>query len=223
MKHREPGRGIRQNGFLILLTIVAVALLSRRTVVSSRSIGDGDYNPRIVDDWSRYSQTGHRVGPRHAKVEIVEFVDYTCAVCGRAALGLEVLMDRYPEDIAVTLRHFPSGNRNSLMASRASECAGHFGRFHLYHQKLLSARDSTGEWDWMGMAIEVGLADYSDVFADCLRDTVSVPAIHRDTTDAKTLRISGTPAFIINDLLIEGYPGVERLERLVRDAMDNTR
>ena len=56
-------------------------------------------------------------------------------------------------------------------------------------------------------------------FEACIAQTGEIPAIERDTLAARRLGVRGTPTFLIEGLLIHGYPGRTILERYVNDAL----
>lgn len=183
---------------------------------SSPPVADAGSNPvapKTVADWRNYAGTGDRMGPGNAAVTIVEFSDFQCPFCRRAAPTLRALRRRYPGDIAVVYRHFP-GHQFSLAAAVAAECAGRAGYFESYHDLLFTQAESIGKKPWSRFAIEAGVRDTTR-FSACLQDQEITRAVLRDTVAAATLSVRGTPTFLINDLEVSGYREADLVQFVV--------
>jgi protein-disulfide isomerase len=176
--------------------------------------------PTHVNQWRAYADAGHRMGPESAAVTIVEFSDFQCPFCRRAAPTLRALRSRYPRDLAVIYRHLP-GHQYSLPAAIAAECAGRAGYFEAFHDALFAEADSIGKKPWSRFAREVGILDTAG-FSACLRDASVPQLVFRDTLAATALAVRGTPTFLINDLEVTGYREAE-LSADVKAAIDRIR
>jgi protein-disulfide isomerase len=172
-----------------------------------------------VDNWRAYGEVGIRLGPASATVTIVEFGDYQCPFCAAAHEYLQGLREKYPQQVAVIFRHFPLHGL-AMDAAVAAECSGHMGAFERYHNLLFEQYDRLGEQPWTSLARHVGLAD-TLLFAACLTDESTFSAIARDTLAASGLGVTGTPTFLINDLLVRGFLRAERMNELVMNALDD--
>ena len=161
--------------------------------------------------------------PSSASVWIIVFFDYTCEYCALAEPDLKTLRDRYPEDVAVVYRHLPSNDSIALSAARASECAASLGHFEPFHDMLIAR---AGRFDAKTRSVwaeEIGAGPDDKEFSQCLADTSVARRLRQDTADAGRLNIAMTPAFLINDMLVQGYPGFDRLHEMVREAADRDR
>src|SRR5450432_1686988 len=96
-----------------------------------------------VKNWRELGSVGLRVGPQDALVTVVEFSDFQCPFCRRAAGELRTLRERYPRDLAVVYRHFPIHDFARAAASAAS-CADRQGAFQAMHDTLFAQVDSIG-------------------------------------------------------------------------------
>jgi len=56
-----------------------------------------------------------------------------------------------------------------------------------------------------------------------MNESIALPAIEWDTAAGRRLGVRGTPTFLINELMIAGYPGAERLEQYVNAAVRRAR
>ncbi|MGH7665478.1 MAG: DsbA family protein [Gemmatimonadaceae bacterium] len=208
------------NAATFLVTLCALLVGGMRLHAEFFSSPPDPYEPRVVAEWRDYTQDGLRIGPADAPVTIVEFADFQCPYCEKAAADLHALRERYPDDVAIIFRHFPlEGHEEAVPAARAAECANVTGHFEAFHDRLFANMDSIGKRPFREFAREAGITDL-DAFDRCANDTVTVAAIERDVAFGTKLGLRGTPTFLIDSLLIGGYMGPERLEQHVRDALD---
>jgi cyclophilin family peptidyl-prolyl cis-trans isomerase/protein-disulfide isomerase len=152
-------------------------------------------NPQ-PDDWS--------IGPKDAKVTIIEWADYQCPYCAVVAPLLKRLADAYPNDVQFVYRHFPlTGHDKSLLATQATEAAGAQGKFWEMHDLLFASQP-----DWAGQTVEVFRKTLSD---DAAKIGLDVKRFDADVDQGKfkakaeaardlaiQLGIGGTPFLLIN-------------------------
>jgi len=105
-----------------------------------------------------------------------------------------------------------------MEAAVAAECAGRLGAFEGYHNLLFKQTDRLNESPWTLLARKVGLAG-TLLFAACLSRGSAFTAIASGTLAATNLGVSGTPTFLINDLLVRGFLRAERMNELVMNAL----
>ncbi len=73
---------------------------------------------------------------------------------------------------------------------------------------------------WALFAERAGLSDVP-AFEACLAGGDPVGSLERDTLDARSLRISSTPTFMINGVQYLGTPPLETLRAYVRSAVES--
>lgn len=66
-------------------------------------------------------------------------------------------------------------------------------------------------------AVQAGVKDL-DEFSRCLGDSSPVSAIEADTTAANELGAFGTPAIIMNGVLLASPPDSQTLETLIQES-----
>jgi protein-disulfide isomerase len=172
---------------------------------------------KVVESWRTYANEGIRVGPEGAAVTIVEFSDFQCPYCRKAAKDLHRLRDSFPNDVAIVYRHLPI-HQFARAAAVAATCANRVGAFQAYHDQLFGQPDSIGTKRWTRFAWEAGIRD-TVRFAACLHDQSVDAAIRRDSVAAIALEISETPTLLINHLMVIGSPGYARLREYVAAAL----
>ena len=85
-------------------------------------------------------------GPANAKIKIVEFSDFQCPYCTKAADTVKQIVEAYPNDVSVEYRHFPlSFHDKAQRAAEASECANEQGKFWEYHDLLFANQSALDE------------------------------------------------------------------------------
>lgn len=178
--------------------------------------------PRSIAGWRQFALQGHRTGPEHAPVTIVEFADFQCPFCRAATGSLKVLLARYPEQIAVVFREFPLPiHQFATEAAVSAECAGRQGAFDGYHDVLYAWQDSIGKIPWEHFARAAGIRDMV-AFGKCLNDTTAAAIVERDRTAGEALHVAGTPTFLVNNVQITGFPGPEALDSVVRVELESS-
>jgi len=213
---------------VLVACAVPLAILRLREALGSSNVSVAlpatadapQLSPRSIADWQKYAAAGDRMGPLTAPVTIVEFADFQCPFCRRAAPTLRALRQQYPTDLAVVYRHLP-GHQFSFAAAVAAECAGRFASFERFHDALYAQFDSIGKKPWARFAREVGIRDTSR-FTSCLEDATVAERVARDTLAASTLAVTGTPTFLINGIELAGYREV-MLVGFVKAALDKAR
>jgi protein-disulfide isomerase len=143
-------------------------------------------------------------GADDALVTIVEFADFQCPYCAKAAEPLEEILDDHSDDVRLVYKHYPLRfHRKAPMAARAAWAAHRQGKFWEMHDWLYKTEaDVTGikeQVEALGMDWE----QFS-------RDSVSQEAsddIDDDFFAGGLVGITGTPAFVVNG---HPYKGLKR-------------
>ncbi len=155
------------------------------------------------------------LGNPDGDVTVVEFFDYNCPYCKRAAPELEALIADDP-NIRVVFREWPILGDGSVFAARAALAARKQAQYEAFHWELMNLRGRAEEASVLAAAERVGL----DI--DALRTDMDAPDVEEHITQsmrlADLLGFSGTPSFVIGDALVPGFVPIEELERFVSEA-----
>ncbi len=139
------------------------------------------------------------MGSPDAKVVLVEFADYQCGYCARAAhLTLPQIKEKYIDTgkVGYIFLDLPLPmHSNAFKAAQAAQCAADQGKFWQMHDLLFENMRNLGAEQLPGYAEQVGL----DVaaFRQCLDGSASSDAVRQDMDEAQRLRIQGTPNFLV--------------------------
>jgi protein-disulfide isomerase len=159
------------------------------------------------------------VGNPQGDVTLVEFLDYNCPYCKKAAGEVQALVKADP-GLRVVLKDFPILGPDSVEASRVALAAGaqlRGERLHEYHTRLIETRGRVNGERAKAVAREMGL-DMARLEKEL--DGAEVKATIQETMRlADRLGLTGTPAFVIGDEIVSGAVGTEPL----REVIANTR
>ena len=155
------------------------------------------------------------VGNPDGDVTLVEFFDYNCGYCKRSLADLREMIKSDPK-LRVVIRDFPVLGQDSVEATFAAVAAKQQlkpERYFDFHQKLLESKGRVGKERAVQVAKDFG-ADPVRLARDI--DSPDVKAAVEETMQiADTLKLQGTPAFIIGDEIIFGSVGLEPLRKAV--------
>ncbi len=154
-------------------------------------------------------------GPESARVTIVEFSDFQCPFCKKEAPVIDELLARYPNDLRVVYRQLPLTNIHprAQAAAEASLCAHEQGRFWEYHDRLFDAPGKFSDDDLARMAREAELDTAKH--ASCVAERRTRSAVEADMQAAEAAGISGTPAFLVNGILLSGAQPASAFTKLI--------
>jgi predicted DsbA family dithiol-disulfide isomerase/uncharacterized membrane protein len=166
----------------------------------------------VRDATGLVGRDAHRKGPADAPITIVEFSDFQCPFCVRAAKDLHDLVGTSPE-VSLVFRHFPLDatcndnvkrqvHANACIAAYAAECAGMQGRFWEYHDLLFENGQRLGREALVTYAERIGLDTHA--FEQCLDDPATHARVAADVEAAGRAGVNSTPTLFINGRLVEG-------------------
>jgi len=163
--------------------------------------------------------TGPSRGPANASITIVEFSDFQCPFCSRALPVIEEVMTRYPDDVRLVYRHMPLDriHNRARAAAEASLCAHDQGQFWAYHDLVFANTNSLGDEDLKGFAGELDL-DLA-AWEQCMTEEKFAEVIDADVEAARSIGITGTPAFIINGVMLSGAKPVEDFVSVIESEL----
>ena len=168
---------------------------------------------------NRAALVGHPMSPvsgnPEGDVTLVEFFDYQCGYCKRS---LAPVMDLLKSDpgLRIVWKDLPVLGPVSTFAALAAMAAQQQGKYLVFHEGLMGARDRLSEESVMEIAGQVGL-DLERLQQDMADPEIA--AYLEDTQRlARDLGINGTPAFVIGNTLVPGAVDGARLKQLIAEA-----
>jgi protein-disulfide isomerase len=143
------------------------------------------------------------LGPAAAKVTIVEFSDFQCPYCSRAADTVHELLDGYGDDIRLVFRNLPLPfHENAVPAAHAALAAHEQGRFWAFHDALFANQQALDGDSLNSYADNLDLD--MEAFESAMASEATQAIVEADLALASRLGFNGTPSFSINGIEVVG-------------------
>ncbi|MFZ3048242.1 MAG: thioredoxin domain-containing protein [Desulfatirhabdiaceae bacterium] len=157
------------------------------------------------------------IGDPNAPITIVEYSDFQCSFCGKAARTMHELVKKYPRKIRVFFKHMPFHEMSRTEA--------------MYFEAI--ARQSAEKaWEFHDMAFDrredimkekesalQEIVNYLGVDVTRLRTDLEnkemANMIDDDVKEGRAFGCDATPSFLINGVLVVGAVPIEEFERVI--------
>src|SRR5882757_10035581 len=153
---------------------------------------------KVLDDAVAIPTLGSPVmGPANARITLVEFSDFQCPYCYKAAEKISAVLKAYPNDVKLIFKQYPlDSHPQAAISAQAALAANQQGKFWQLHDIMFANRNGLSRKAIMGWAEGIGLdmkRFTADLDSDAIKKTVA-----RDTADGDKAGVDGTPTFFIN-------------------------
>lgn len=137
------------------------------------------------------------IGPRDARVTIVEFSDFQCPYCAQAVIKLNALLKAYPNDVKLVFKQFPLDIHSQAALAAAAALAAHRqGKFWPLHDAMYADRTHLSRTTILAMAQAAGL-DIKRFQQDW--DSPSIKqALLREEAEGEKAGVDSTPTIFID-------------------------
>ena len=143
-----------------------------------------------------------------AEVTLVEFTDFQCPFCARAAVTVHALQEKYGKSLRVVLKHNPLPfHPLARPAALAAIAAQRQGKFWPMHDKMFSHPQELDEQHFFKWAKQLGM-DIGRFRRDKL-DAAAARQVDDDIAAAESVEARGTPTFFVNGRKVVGAQPVE--------------
>ena len=161
-------------------------------------------------------------GPDTAPVTIVAYSDFTCPYCRQAEHVVSEILRKYGDTVRFTFKALPKDDSYSQAAAKlvtAAFMADPAKGWELHDALFtgLERLEREGEAFLQEAAAGVGL-DFKKLKTAAAAADVQA-RLDADRKEADTYGISGTPYFMVNDLLVRGAIGQDLFEEAVDKAL----
>lgn len=157
-------------------------------------------------------------GPADAKVTIVEFSDFECPFCSRAAAAANQVKAKYADKVRFVFRQFPlSFHQNAHVAAQASLAANAQGKFWPFHDKMFENQRSLDRASLEKFAKEAGLN--VDTFKKALDDKTFAATVDADFKLGEEVGVEGTPSMFLNGARVADPSNFESLSKQIDEAL----
>ncbi len=151
-------------------------------------------------------------GNANGDVTLVEFFDYNCPYCRRVLTTLAELQETNPR-LRVVYKEFPILSDNSRFAARAALASRNQDKYFEFHDALMRTSGIVNPEKVIEVAREVGIS-IRRLRRD-MNDPEIQATIDRNLALAASLRITGTPGFVVGDRIFRGVADGETLQALI--------
>jgi protein-disulfide isomerase len=210
-KRREVvGQALRQQASSALLQQLVESARDKGLIVN--------HMPKPVEPRLHVEEDGNpAMGPRDARVTIVEFADYQCPACARMVPSLLNVMKRFEGKVRWVFRDFPLDfHPEAMPAAIAAKCAGEQGRYFEAHNLLFKNYNRLGEPIYQSLPRELSLD--ASRFAACRANPGTREQVERNTAAGLKLNLPGTPTYFINGRQF-GPQDEESLQRVIEEEL----
>ncbi len=181
----------------------------------------GPPRPKKIDMRSLDMEKSPSLGPKEAKVTIVEFSNFNCPYCAASWVQLNKLIEKHPKGVRYVFKHFPlqpQGKTFELAEMAAAAQALSDGAFWMVHDFLFSNDGQTlvkGEIGPLKQKIEQMLRENGynlKTFKNFLDSGSAKQKVREDLDLGNKMRVTSTPTKIVNGDIIIGSSGENVLE-----------
>lgn len=149
-------------------------------------------------------------GPEDAQLTIVEFSDFECPYCSKAADGVNAVKKRFGDRVRFAYRHFPlSFHPAARPAAEYSQCAHEQDKFWAMHDEIFANQRSLSADTLRRSAQDAGL-DMTKL-DECLASGRASTQVEADMAKAREVGVRGTPSFYFNGRTYEGGTSPQEL------------
>jgi protein-disulfide isomerase len=159
------------------------------------------------------------LGPRNARVTIVEFFDPSCEACRAFYPVVKQVMAEYPSDVRLVIRYAPlhAGSEEGVRILEAARLQG------VYLPVLEALLASQPEWHDGNMAGAWAAAETAGLNVPRARAALRSPQIDAvlqgDIADLQAVGIKGTPTFFVNGKPLSDF-GEQQFRNMVRAEVE---
>jgi len=232
---------MNDKNFMALIALIIVAVAGSVIFFGKNdSSGGGNWtgDPLRIVEAAETNEAGditqaadHIIGPKDAKVTLIEFADFECSACEIFYPQLKALEAAYPDDLQVVFRHNPLTqiHPNAFAAHRASVAAANqemFWEMHdlLYERQTSWNRQNAGLDTAQATDVIVSFAEELNLDIDKFRedieseDTFNFIDSHLDS--GAQLNVTGTPTIYLNGELV-AERSFEELSAIIDGILSN--
>ena len=154
-------------------------------------------------------------GNPKGEITVVEFYDYRCGYCKKAAPSVTELQKVDPR-VRVVYKDFPILGESSELAAKAALASQLQGKHQVFHEALFASHGDMTKEEIFKIAVRVGL-DAKRLEADMANPGWQA-VIDKNRALAQELGITGTPGFIVGNELVPGWLDLNGLKALIARA-----
>lgn len=143
-------------------------------------------------------------GAETAEVTIVEYGDFSCALCQNLEPDLRALIAESPKKRRLVWKDAPNVaiHPEAFTLAMAARCAQDQGKFWEFHDHLLGSPSNPNASQLRTIAENLELD--GEIFTSCMASDVMRPIVQHTFDEALALNVTSTPTLYINGELYQG-------------------
>ena len=160
-------------------------------------------------------------GGDNAKVTVIEFSDFQCPFCGRAAKTVSEVKKKYGNKIKIAFKQFPLPmHKDAEPAAEASMCVYEQGKdkFWKFHDIAFAAQDKLDAESLVKHAKASGADEKK--FKECVAAKKYADYVKKDMAYGEKLGVRSTPTFFINGQLLSGALPVDAFSEVIDEELN---
>lgn len=156
-------------------------------------------------------------GPKDAKVTVVEFSDFECPYCSKAADVAHQIQKKY-SDVRFVFRQFPlSFHKQAHKASQAALAADSEGKFWEFHDQLFQNQKALEPEALRSYAKNVGVSD--GAIKEGLEGDKYAARVDADIALGNKVGVSGTPSMFVNGKRVANPTDFSAVSKLIDEQL----
>ena len=157
-------------------------------------------------------------GPADAKVTMVEFSDFQCPYCSKAAEVTRKIKEKYSSKVRFVFRQFPlSFHDKAHVAAEAGMAANAQGKFWQMHDLMFANQGALDRESLDKYAKQVGLNVAT--FKKALDSKQYVVAVDADVKLGGEAAVSGTPSLFLNGARVQDPTNFDAVSGMIETAL----
>lgn len=159
-------------------------------------------------------------GGSDAKVTIVEYSDFQCPFCSKAATIIAEIEKKYGHKVKIAFKNFPLPFHNQArLAAEAAMCANeqNVKFFWKMHDSMFADQTKLDKDNLISTAKKAGLKEAD--FKACLEAGKFKAKVEEDVVQGQKIGIKSTPTFFINGKLVAGAQPIEVFSEVIDEEL----
>lgn len=159
-------------------------------------------------------------GPSDAPITIVEYSDFQCPFCGRAAPTMDQLMKDFDGKVRWVFKHFPLPiHPDAPLAHQVALAADEQGKFWEMHDLIFANQRKIKRDDLLEHARSLGL-DVGRIEKEVDAGKFK-PMMEADLQEGQRLGVRATPTFFINGRRVVGAVPIEAFKQVINEELSS--
>lgn len=190
INQEELAAVLTQNPKIMADALVAYDTYQREEAERIRNEKLAEFAPKINDETNLPF-----VGPKDAKIAVVEFFDFSCGYCKRLAPSIEKIIADNP-DVKVVFKPVSFVSAVSPYQAKGGIAAHKQGKFVEYYKEVMTFAGRMTEADVDAVAAKIGLD--VDKFKADLNSAETDNALKEVAALAQGIEVNGVPSVFVN-------------------------